>query len=293
MMSRCGAFVGDLVIVAGLVVSMSCAQTPVGKASEPMDPLVMQNELNLWSMARTSSVILARTVKAGPSGGGWSGTYDITQELTVEVEHTLCGPPRSGTVQVIISLVQGSRLVDRAPAIAPWLTGPGSRAIFFLRGDRPADGDLGAIPATADAEARIRALCHGPMPAGTPTVLEVLVQLAAGEPAVAAPFAAPLSGVIDVIDQRDVAVARLTVNAGVLRTFSGIRATRAATDRTADVTLRASAATMAAAVAGDAPAAALVAHGRAPALLDALSRSAAVIGALAPLRARVRAAGGL
>jgi hypothetical protein len=293
MMSRCGAFVGDMVVVAGLVASTSCARTPVGKASGSMEPLVMDNELNLWSMARTSSVIMARTVRVGPSGGGWSGTFEITQALTVEVEDTLCGPPRSGAVQVIIPLVQGSRLADRVPAIVPWLAAAGSRAIFFLHDDRPADDDLGAIPATADVEARIRTLCGGPMPAGTPTMLEVLVQLAAEDTTVAAPFAAPLAGVIDVIDRRDVAVARLTVIAGVLRTFSGVRLTRAATHRPADVTLRATAAELAAALAGGEPVAALVARGQAPALLDALSRGAAVVGASAPLRARVRTAGGI
>jgi hypothetical protein len=290
MISRSSASVAERVL-AGVAFALATCGHSSGKVNQPVDSVFADNEVNLWTMARSSSVVVARTVDAGASPGVWSSSFESSQSITVDVDEVLCGPPRSGRVVVVVPLVEGGRLVQRTPAVAPWLATKGARAIWFLDADRPADDDLGAFAADDAMVARVRALCGGSMPPGTPAVLHELIAIV-GDAHLLASFAAPVAGVIDVTDEHDVTVARLTLAGGVLRTFSGVRLARIASTRAPAVTLRATPEQLARALTGASPLAALIVRGRAPELVDALARTAASIGADPALRARLARAAG-
>jgi len=291
MISRYGACGARPILAAVVVTLAACGTHAPGKVNEPMDPVVADNELNLWMMARTASVLLARTVDVGRSPGVWSSSFATWQPVTVEIEEMLCGPARSGRVTIEIPLVERGRLVDRVPAVAPWLATEGARMVWFLDGDRLADDDLGGLDATPATVARVRALCAGPMPPGMPAVAAEFAAIA-GAPRLAGRFAAPLTGVVDVTDPRGATITRLTVAGGVVRAFSGIRAARAVERRAADLGLRATPAQLARALTGGSPIDALVIAGSAPGLVDALAEAAEVIGGDAGLRERIERAAG-
>jgi hypothetical protein len=202
--------------------------------NEP-DEVVLQNALNLWAALNEPDVtaVVARSVRVGPPPPSWTGELRAAQMLELEIEDVLCGRPDARTVVLDVPVVRDSRTSEAdEPRLARWFADPGARAIYLLRGDRLAGGELGVLPAT-DANIRwIRAACGGPLPPGAPSLLFLVESAARESPEVAAAFAPIPSAVVDVVDGDD--VARLTVSNGVPASYSGVHARALARDRAAD-----------------------------------------------------------
>ena len=256
-------------------------------ASE-LERFAAANALNLWLEMRRATTLLVRTQRAGPPPAGWSDLELVTQRLDVAVEETLCGPaPDTAALSVELPVVQGARTSSPSGGLAEWLTSAGARFVLLLEDGRLADEDLGALPATDALVERVRAACSAPPP-GLGTMLQLVAEAAERDADVRAPFTAIPDAVVDVTDPTTGEIVRLTVAAGQLRVFAGIRAERVARTRPPDARASMSAADLAALLLDGAAAeagtddrgviAALAAAGGAirarPELRDAIARAA-------------------
>lgn len=252
-----------------------------------MDPFFADNQLNVWLQARDARVFIGRTVAAGPPPAGWSDHFLAVQHLELEVEKDLCPTNEvARTVALDVGVVEGSRIADTKPGLASWLTTPGARAVWMVRGGQLVDMDTGAWPADAGTEAWIAAHCGGDVPVGVPGVLQMLLAATERESQLAAIFGAAPTSVVDV------GGARLTVHQGKLRVFTGVRYQRVAGSRAADVVYGADAAELALALTR--PGHTLpVRQGAAPEVDAALQRAAALLATRPDLAGPIRRAGGL
>jgi hypothetical protein len=202
--------------------------------NEP-DGVVVQNALNLWAALNEPDVaaVVARSVRVGPPPPSWTGELRAAQSLELEIEDVLCGRAEARTVVLDVPVVRDSRTseVDE-PRLARWFADPGARAVYLLRGDRLAGGELGVLPATDGNVRWIRSACGGPLPPGAPSLLYLVQSAAGSSPEVAAAFAPITSAVVDVVDGDD--VARLTVANGVAASYTGVHARALARDRAPD-----------------------------------------------------------
>jgi hypothetical protein len=200
-----------------------------------LDPFVAANALNLWLLTRSTTPLLVRTLRAGPPPNLWSDSELAPQRLELAVEEALCGGERpGGELALEIPVVRGARSAAATPALADWLATPGARWILLREPDSTPDEDLGLLPATDPTIAWLRAACSGPPPPGPATIL-YLVADADGA------FATMPATVVDLVDP----LVRVTVSAGRMRVFSGLRAVRVVRTREPDARIRASAAALA------------------------------------------------
>ena len=242
-----------------------------------IDPFVQLNLLNLWLLARTCSVVIARTESVEPPTGIWSGSEKGVQEVSIVVEQTIYGEaPEDPKLQLAMPLAEGTRIAAATPAVATWISTPGSRVVYFLEKGQLADEDLGAFRADPELVEYLRKLCNGPIPAGTGSVFYQLSQLAQCDPDVKAGFADLPPSVMDIVEKKQ-AVARVTIVTGKIRVFTGIRLKRVIKSREPDITLQANATDVASVLTEQRDIGDLVVKGAAPALLSALERAAGVI----------------
>ena len=263
-----------------------------------MDDFLLDNRLNLWLMAKTSAVVVARTENAGAPPLHWSEHLLAAQQVTISVEETICGkPPAQQKISLSIPVVKGSRIATSSPGLVPWVTKPGSRAIYFLQeGMQIADEDLSILKGDSELIKWLRELCHGPIPAGAGSVLYHLVQAADTDPQVKSLFAALEPAVVDVLEGNHRTV-RLTVSMGKVRIFTGIRLQRVADSRRADVAIHADAAQLGKVLIGEMPIEHLYITGKSStkgsAFLDTIGKAGRAI-ALDPRRVgEINAAAGL
>jgi len=263
-----------------------------------MDDFLLANRLNLWLMAKTSAVVVARTENAGAPPLHWSEHLLAAQQVTISVEETISGkPPAQQKISLSIPVVKGSRIATSSPGLVPWVTQPGSRAIYFLQeGMQIADEDLSILKGDLELINWLRELCHGPIPAGAGSVLYQLVQAAETDPQVKSLFTSLEPAVIDVLEGNQRTV-RLTVSTGKLRIFTGIRLQRVAHSRQADVAIHADAAQLGKVLTGEMPIEHLHITGKSSTksstLLDAMGKAGRAM-ALDPGRvAEISAAAGL
>lgn len=253
-----------------------------------MPAFLRDNLLNLWLLARDAQVFVARTDRAGPPPAMWSGFAAFDQALALIVEETVFGARvPEGPKTVRVPVVEGARTADVRPGLAPWITEPGARNLYFLTGDQIADENLSVLPASAEAIEALRRILNGPPPPGAGAVLRELSLIAAEDPRIGRAFAAIAPAVMDVIDG-DRGPVRLTVSGGALRVFSGIAFEHAARDRGPDVTLHAGAEALARALSGEGAIAQRIDSGSAPSLIAALDRAAAELNRDPAYKTRLR-----
>jgi hypothetical protein len=242
-----------------------------------MDSIIEKNRLNLWLLARSCSVVVARTLASGRPPGAFSDHFFTSQELTLEVHESLAGPPLGEKIVLSLPIVEGSRITSDEPKLVSWLTTPGSVAVYFIGGGRIADEDIGVFLGSAENIRGLRALCQGPMPVGVGPVLHTLGAMNDAESAVSAIFATLPPVVLDAFDPEHIA-ARLTVVKGKVRALTGIRLERILANRGPDLSVHATATQWAEVLTGKCPAAALDCTGKALQLVAALDRVGQVIG---------------
>lgn len=242
-----------------------------------LDPFIRDNQLNLWLLAQTSLVIVARINSVGPGPSLWSEPFLVTQQLSVTSEDVLFGkPPEESTLNVALPVVQGTRTANTTPGLAPWLTQVGSSVILFLQDGKFTDEDLGAFAATPELVKTMRDLCNGPIPPGTGSGLYQLSELAKDDPDVKSVFEDLEPAVLDIVEN-DHKTVRMTLVKGILRVFTGIRLKRVMQSRPADVTLRANAMDIVKALLEEKSLQDLVIEGENTALISALQKAGEII----------------
>ncbi len=256
-----------------------------------MDSIIEKNLLNIWALGKATSVIVARTLSSSAPPRMWSEYFRTSQRLSLQVEEVLVGASLGEFLDLSVPVVEGARVVQDTPSLAPWLTTPGSLVVYFVKGDVLVDLDIGVFPGDKETIERIRTICDGPMPTGVDAVFYTLCQMNESEPKIKAVFAELTPSVMDAFDDGCV-TARLTVVKGVLRLFSGIRLERVIASRGPDLAVRATAAQWATVLTGRASLNQLDTTGEAPQLVSALNNAGRIIGEDEDLSLRLRTAAG-
>src|SRR5262245_8214622 len=147
---------GVLKVFLGVLAALGSgtSRTP-SKRALGMTTFVEDNRLNFWLMSQSATVMVARTIKAGPAPGGWSDSLLASQRLDLQVERVLCSPrqerrepappsalPPLSAVPALsldVPVVRGARTAADRPGLAAWIAAPGSRSIYFLTEDKVLD----------------------------------------------------------------------------------------------------------------------------------------------------------